>query len=58
MGMKTGVDSSHWAKQCSDHLDRWMAGKEQFIAPSEFIGQKLAEALLDQYLAEQGVLLA
>lgn len=52
------LDPKKVAADYSAHMDRWLAGQEQFIAPAEFIGQKLAEAVVAKLMAEKGWLAA
>lgn len=56
--MSKPLDSTKWQAEYSAHLDRWLEGKEALMSPGEFIARKLAEALVEQYLAEQGILYA
>lgn len=51
-------DTSRWAKEYAAHVDRWMEGKESLIPIQEFVARKVAAHLVDQYLAEQGLLVA
>ena len=52
------MDTDRILAQYKVELDRWSRGEREFPSPGDFMVQKVAEQVVDQALAEMGILLA
>ncbi len=52
------LDTDRIHREWDKHLEHWMAGDIGLRSVPEFLAEKIAEQLVEQFLAENGIVLA